>query len=230
MILRWLAVIAPLALLAIPLALREPADRLATGARPLVIITPHNEAIRAEFTRAFRVFAQRELGHDVEIDWRTPGGMSDISKLINEQYTAVAAERLPGFERNFNDPKAGDAPARTAFLASELGIGIDLLFGGGEFDHRSMAGKGYLVDAGLLKSMPELFREDVIPQTLGGETLYDPQGRYYGAALASFGICFNPDRVKVLRSPHLAEFRDPGLTANVFTSWSDLAHPALFVA
>ena len=227
MILRWLAVIAPLALLAIPLALREPSEAPASTARPLVIITPHNEAIRAEFTRAFRVYAQRELGHDVEIDWRTPGGMSDISKLINEQYTAVAQERLPGFERSFNEPKA-DGPARTAFLASDLGIGIDLLFGGGEFDHRSLAGKGYLVDAGLLQAMPEIFRDDVIPQTLAGETIYDPQGRYYGAALASFGICFNPDRVKALRSPHLAEFRDPGQTGDIFTAWSDLAHPALF--
>ena len=228
MILRWLAVIAPLALLAIPLALREPADRPASGARPLVIITPHNEAIRAEFTRAFRIYAQREFGHDVEIDWRTPGGMSDISKLINENFTAVATERLPGFERNFNDPKASDAPARTAFLASDLGIGIDLLFGGGEFDHRSLAGKGYLVDAGLLQAMPETFRDDVIPQTLAGETIYDSQGRYYGTALSSFGICYNPDRIAALRSPHLAEFGGVGQTGNVFTAWSDLAHPALF--
>lgn len=230
MIARWLVVLAPLALLAIPLALREPArDRPATDARPLVIVTPHNEAIRAEFTRAFRVFAQRELGHDVEIDWRTPGGMSDIGKLINEQYAAVAAQRLPGFDRaTFNDPKAGDAPARTAFLASDLGIGIDLLFGGGEFDHRSLADRGYLVDAGLLRSMPEVFRDDVIPQTLAGETIYDPQGRYYGTALASFGICYNPDRMQALgrRSTGggLTEWSERG---PALRSWSDLAHPDL---
>jgi ABC-type Fe3+ transport system substrate-binding protein len=225
---RWWVVLFPLALLAIPLALREPAERPASDAKPLVIITPHNEAIRAEFTRAFRAYAQRELGHDVAIDWRTPGGMSDISKLINEQYTAVASERLPGFDRaTFNDPKAGEAPARQAFLASDLGIGIDLLFGGGEFDHRSLANRGYLVDAGLLAAMPEVFRDAVIPQTLAGETIYDPQGRYYGAALASFGICFNPDRVAALRSPHLPEFRDAGVPALAFTTWSDLAHPAL---
>ena len=129
MVMRWLAVLAPIALLAIPLALREPAEALTASARPLIIVTPHNEAIRAEFSRAFRAYAQRELGHDVAIDWRTPGGMSDIGKLINEHYTAVAAERLPGFDgATFNDPKAGDAPARQAFLASDLGIGIDLLF------------------------------------------------------------------------------------------------------
>ena len=230
MIQRWLAVLATVALLAVPLALREPAtDRPSAGARPLIIITPHNEAIRWEFTHAFRAFARRELGHDVAIDWRTPGGMSDISKLINEQYTAVAAERLPGFDpRTFNDPKAGEAPARTAFLASDLGIGIDLVFGGGEFDHRGLAGKGYLVDAGLLQALPTIFREEVIPQTLAGETMYDPQGRYYGTALSSFGICSNPDRVRSLRSPHLAEFDPAGPSGGIFKAWSDLAHPALF--
>jgi len=229
MIARWLALIAPLALLAIPFALREPADRPATDAHPLIIITPHNEAIRAEFTRAFRAYAQRELGYDVAIDWRTPGGMSDISKLINEQYTAVAAEHLPGFDRmTFNDSKAGAAPARTAFLASDLGIGIDVVFGGGEFDHRGLAGKGYLIDAGLLQALPGIFRDEVIPQTLAGEIIYDLQGRYYGTALSSFGICFNPDRLQALRSPHLVEFGGAGHAGKIFTSWSDLAHPALF--
>ena len=85
MISRWLVLLAPLALLAIPLALREPAiDRSSDEARPLVIVTPHNEAIRAEFTRAFRAFVQRELGRDVEIDWRTPGGMSDIPPGVRQ--------------------------------------------------------------------------------------------------------------------------------------------------
>lgn len=228
---RWLVVLAPLALLAIPLALREPArDRPSTDARPLVIVTPHNEAIRVEFTRAFRSFAQRELGHDVAIDWRTPGGMSDISKLINEQYTAVAAERLPGFDRaTFNDPKAGDAPARTAFLASDLGIGVDLVFGGGEFDHRSLAGKGYLVDADLLRAMPDVFRDEVIPQTLAGETIYDPQGRYYGTALSSFGICYNPERVDALAHAIAKEVAKSGWNYQgpAIKAWTDLAHPDL---
>ena len=229
MMTRWLAVLAPLVLLAIPLALREHHVATATKALPLVIITPNNEAIRTEFSRAFSTFAVRELGHDVEIDWRTPGGMSDISKLINEQYTAVAAARLPGFDRaTFNNPKAGDADARKAFLASELGIDIDLLFGGGEFENRILAEKGYLVDAGLLQALPEIFRDDVIPQTLAGEIIYDAQGRYYGTALSSFGICYNPDRLQALVSPRQGPYASPeDQRTSPLKSWDDLAHPAL---
>jgi ABC-type Fe3+ transport system substrate-binding protein len=229
MMTRWLAVLAPLVLLAIPLALREHHVATATKALPLVIITPNNEAIRTEFSRAFSAFAVRELGHDVEIDWRTPGGMSDISKLINEQYTAVAAARLPGFDRaTFNNPKAVDADARKAFLASELGIDIDLLFGGGEFENRILAEKGYLVDAGLLQAMPEIFRDDVIPQKLAGEIIYDAQGRYYGTALSSFGICYNPDRFQALRSSSLRANGSLDEQRTVpLKSWDDLAHPAL---
>jgi iron(III) transport system substrate-binding protein len=225
---RWLAFLAPLFLLVIPLILREPADQQTSDARPLVIITPHNEAIRAEFSRAFRAYAQREFGYDVALDWRTPGGMSDISKLINEQFTARAAEKLTNFDRESFHGSNATMAARNEFLASQIGIGIDVLFGGGEFDHRLLANKGYLVDAGLLTAMPEIFREDVIPQMLAGETMYDVQGRYYGTALSSFGICFNPDRVAAIRSPHITEFIDHEVNqSQLFTAWGDLTHPAL---
>ena len=229
MMIRWLAVWAPLVLLALPLALRERQPTLATKARPLVIITPNNEAIRTEFARAFSAYAVRELGHEVEIDWRTPGGMSDISKLINEQYTAVAAAHLPGFDRaTFNNPKSVDADARKAFLACELGIDLDLLFGGGEFEQRILAEKGYLVDAGLLQALPDIFRDDVIPQKLAGEIIYDAQGRYYGTALSSFGICYNPDRLQALTSPRAGHYGGPvDQRTSPLKSWEDLAHPAL---
>ena len=92
------------------------------------------------------------------------------------------------------------------------------MFGGGEFDHRiSLADKGYVVDVGIIQAMPEVFRDDVMPQTLAGETIYDRRGRYVGTALSSFGIVANPDRLSGL-----------GLASP--TTWEDLAAPALLGA
>jgi ABC-type Fe3+ transport system substrate-binding protein len=230
---RLAAVLPPILLLAIPILLREggPAGAPAEHTEHLVIIGPNNETICTEFSHAFALYARRELHAEVVIDWRTPGGTSEIVKLVDEQFKAafqVAHPELSAAQRKaFNDhalDKPGDQPEelrriRAGFLASDLGIGIDLMLGGGEFDHRvSLADKGYVVDVGLVKSMPEVFCDQVIPQRLGGETIYDPQGRYLGTALSSFGICYSPDRLALI----------PGLPPP--SSWSDLGDGRLLGA
>jgi ABC-type Fe3+ transport system substrate-binding protein len=230
---RAMAVLPPLLLVVIPLALRPEAggERAAPTAAHLVIIGPNNETIRSEFGQAFVRYARSQLHTEVVIDWRTPGGTTEIVKLIDEQFQAAfqaAHPELSVRERKaFNDP-ALDRPeqqpddlrrVRSAFLSSDLGIGIDLMFGGGEFDHRvSLADKGYVVDVGLVAALPEVFRKEVIPQRLGSEIMYDPKGRYVGTALASFGICYSPDRLALL----------PGLHAP--QTWSDLGDPRLVSA
>ena len=112
-------------LIAAPLALRDrpvvpPADQ-----RRLVIVTPHGEAIRSEFATAFRTWIKREQQLDVDIDWRTPGGTSDIVRYLDERYKAAFSEAFPAHRvalKEFNDPKAA-TPARQAFLGSSIGIG-----------------------------------------------------------------------------------------------------------
>lgn len=215
----WWAILLIVCLVALPLALRERPQPAPAGVRTLVIITPHGEPIRAEFTRAFAAWARAERGLAVDIDWRTPGGTSEITRYLDSRFAAAFASARPGPIKGFNqDRLPADAPpeqhaARAAFLASADGVGIDLIFGGGEFPFRSLAAKGYLVDAGLVAAEPTWFTPAVIPQTLSGETVYDPQGRYYGACLAVFGIAANPDRLR-------------GRGLPVPTQWAELAEPA----
>jgi iron(III) transport system substrate-binding protein len=204
-----LAIIAlPVCLLALPFALR-PAQR-PDPTQQVVVITPHGEAIRAEFGAAFASWAKRELGLEAGIDWRTPGGTGDIVRYLDDRYGEAFTARFKRTSRSFNDAKSTGTD-RADFLASEIGIGIDVFFGGGEFPHRQQAAKGYLVDAGLQREHPAWFAEAIVPGELSGERMYDPQGRYYGACISAFGIAVHRDRLAALVPPGPIE------------SWRDLA-------
>jgi iron(III) transport system substrate-binding protein len=225
---RAVAALLPLALLiALPLSLR-PEQEEERSTEVLVIITPHNEATRSEFAHAFAEQRKRSGKSAVTIDWRTPGGVSDMVRFIDDQFRAgFLRERgtLSAAEAaNFNDA-ALDAPeraqdlgaaARRAFMAGTLGIGIDIVFGGGQFDFGGMATKGYLVDCGVSLRHPEWLSDDVIPERIGGEIVRDRGGRYIGACLASFGLCYNRE----LWVQH-------GLSADP-SDWSVLGEPRFF--
>jgi ABC-type Fe3+ transport system substrate-binding protein len=216
------------ALIALPIILR-PHEEKGEVARSLAIISPHNEAIRHEFGRAFEAYHLRTHRERVSVEWRTPGGTAEISRYLKSEYVAafqhhwvdglhqpwsLAVEK--GFDSAAATPAATGQPetpeqaARRDFLASNIGCGIDLFFGGGSFDFIKQAGDGRLVDSGVVKAHPELFGPGGIPQTLGGEPYWDPQGRWIGACLSAFGICWNRD---VLRAAGLPEPR----------RWGDLA-------
>lgn len=200
--------------LAGPLALRPKTAHSAKADRTLVIITPHNEATRYEFARAFDAFYFRAHGQHVRIDWRSPGGTSEISRYLASEYLAAFenfwTNKLhrpwsAAVQGAFDNPKAApDDPAREAFLKSDVGCGIDLFFGGGSFDLNQQATAGRLVDCGVIAKHPELFNDNMIPKNLGGEPYWDPQGRWVGDCLSSFGICYNTDslaRLKIERPP-----------------------------
>jgi ABC-type Fe3+ transport system substrate-binding protein len=140
---------------------------------------------------------------------------------------------------SFDDAKApspGAVAARKAFLGSTAGCGIDLFFGGGSFDYIRMAEAGRLVDCGVVAAHPELFAlsgtgaqepgerrveanreigdpgiaETRIPQSLNGEPLWDPKGRWIGACMGAFGICYNTDSLARLGIAPPAEWADLG--------------------
>jgi iron(III) transport system substrate-binding protein len=231
-----LPLLALLALLVLgPVLLRHRVDAIAaTPDETLVIITPHNEATRYEFGRAFAAAHKAKTGRTVFIDWRTTGGTSEIARYVAAQYLGSFRDYwLNTLHRPwtpadlaFDDPKSTSPDAlaaRQAFLKSDAGCGIDLFFGGGSFDHIQMANAGRLVDSGALAAHPELFSlsgssskqasPTQIPRTLGGEPLWDPKGQWIGACLGAFGICYNSDslaRLGVTQPP---------------ANWGDLANP-----
>lgn len=223
MLVRISLVLAALAVvIGIPFALRPAAgERLSAGigADHLVIVTPHNEAIRHEFAVAFRRHHKASTGRDVTLDWRLPGGTSDIARYLASEYTAAFrnywvnkkgrawdTEVDGGFDNRLlelhGDP-ARDTPAqaaRRAFLGSEVGIGIDVFFGGGTYDFIQQAEAGRLVDSGVITKRPDWFTKEVIPQKVSGEPFRDPEGLWIGTVVSSFGICYNTDALDRLGS------------------------------
>jgi iron(III) transport system substrate-binding protein len=238
MLVRLSLVLAALAVvIGIPFALRPPAgEQLSAGAGAdrLVIVSPHNEAIRHEFTAAFRRHYRERTGRTVTLDWRIPGGTSEIARYLDSEYTAAFRNYWEnqlgrrwdaGVDGGFDnrslelpDDPAEDGPpeaARRAFLASGVGIGIDLFFGGGAYDFIQQAQAGRLADSGVMAAQPGWFTEAVIPRKVSGEPFRDPDGLWIGTVVSSFGICYNTDSLERLG------------VEEVPAAWDALAGPAL---
>ncbi len=169
-----------------------PADRL-------IIYTPHNEQIRLEMSTAFNAWRSAQGLSPVVFDWRASGGTSDLRKTILAQFEAKARQ---GRE--------------------DEGVGADLFFGGGEYDHNKLAsgvkierdGEEIKVRVAVAATLPEGLLETVFPSaTIGGERLYHANKLWVGTALSSFGIVYNRDLLLML-----------GLDEP--TTWADLADPA----
>jgi iron(III) transport system substrate-binding protein len=215
----WLAVLL-VAIVFAPLLLqpRDLASR-AGAERTLVIITPHNEAIRYEFGRGFAEWHHARTGERVRVDWRSPGGTSEIARYLAGEYFASFQNH---WTRKLNRPWSGEVEraytnhkivpgppgeetieqqARRAFLESDCSSKIDLFFGGGTFDYQLQADAGRLVDSGVVQANPDLFGPNGIPPSLGGEAFWDPEGRWIGTCLGAFGICSNADSLKRLGIP-----------------------------
>ena len=227
---RALIIVTLIAIVALPFLLRPTRVVTARTDETVVIITPHNEAIRYEFERAFAKWYQARTGRSVSIDWRVIGGTSDIARFLESEYVAAfenhwtrklgrpwSAAVQAGFQ---NGRLPADAPelvkeARAAFLASEVSCGIDVFFGGGTYDFERQAVAGRLVDSGILKTHPEWFTEAAIPRRFGGEDYRREDGVWIGTVLSSYGIIFNRDGVRRLQLEHSP------------AQWTDLADPRL---
>lgn len=181
------------AIVLLPVLLRKESATASPDAADdrLVIITPHNESIRNEFGEAFARWWKQRSGRSVYVDWRTPGGTAEIRKVLDSGY-AAAEER--GAE----------------------GMGIDLFFGGGDYEfktqHKPKKGKGRLVPLEVFDKHPEWFGEKGITQYFSGEQYYNDERTWVAACLSQFGICYNEDALKRLGLP-------------VPQGWEDLGDP-----
>src|SRR5437870_4334263 len=146
-------------LLGVPFLLRPRVAPPPKDAAELIIITPHNEQIRYEFTRGFDHWHQQRFGQRVNVIWNVPGGTSEIRKMLEAQYTAAL--------------ESGAAPGGNA----------DLVFGGGSFEHSRLRKGVTVVDSiGQQRSEPISaaidFSEDFLRETygenrIGDDRLYD---------------------------------------------------------
>jgi iron(III) transport system substrate-binding protein len=234
MLRQTIIILALVATVALPFALRPKQMATEKADETLVLVTPHNEAIRHEYARGFREWYLARTGKTVAIDWRVLGGTSEIARFLEGEYVAsfqnIWTEKLGKpwsveVQAGFQNPKlAADAPvivkeARAAFLASEASCGIDLFFGGGTYDFDKQAKVGRIVDSGILKKHPEWFTDAVIPRTYAGEEYWDKEGRWIGCVLSAYGVIYNRDSLKRLgieREPQQwADLQDPRLMGEV---------------
>lgn len=227
---RLLIILALVATVALPFVLRPSRVAVQQADDRLVVITPHNEAIRFEYAAGFGRWYRERTGRTVTIDWRVIGGTSEIARFLDGEYVAAfqnhwtrelrrpwsnevqsafANARLPA------DASEEAKAARAAFLASSVSSGIDLFFGGGTYDFVRQAQAGRIVDSGILSRHPEWFAESIIPREFAGEEYWDREGRWVGTVLSSYGIIYNKDSLK-----RLGFERPPA-------QWDDLKDPRL---
>jgi ABC-type Fe3+ transport system substrate-binding protein len=205
------------------------------GDPELVVVTPHNEAFRQEFAAGFSRWHQAKYGCPVRIDWRVIGGTTEIMRYLASEYSASAKQFFKAHAVAW--PSDGDevvlarrkpdAPAAQAlwraFRAADdpkkITSRMDLLFGGGVYDHEKAEKQGLTVPAwGEAGPPPGLFEDAagrvLIPSEMNGEVW---RGKaFYGSVLSAFGICYNADRLA-----------DLGIT-NPPASWEDLTDPRYF--
>lgn len=211
------AIVAALGLiLGVPFLMRPREVEVRRDAATIVVVTPHVQQIRAEFGEAFSRWHERVYKQPVAVDWRTPGGTSDIRKQLEAQYAALAKSG-----RFTTTPAREVTPAERERLP-ELdltpgAVAFDAMLGGGSYDHRKLK-EGVVVQVGgqrvrvrmarpatlSTERLDEVFGENRI----GTELLYDPDQYWLGTALSSFGIVFNRRVLGELGLPEPTSFED----------------------
>jgi iron(III) transport system substrate-binding protein len=185
------ALLVVLAALPVVLARRDAAPE---GDAPRVIVyTPHNEQIRSEFGRAFADWHERTRGRRAEVVWNTPGGTSEIRKLLEANAEAALRDDRP------------------------IGGNADLVFGGGSYEYGQLKREISIGDGDARRTgrilEPIGFADDDLARTygenlVGDQPLFDPERYWFGTALSGFGIVYNRDFLERLGVPEPRRWED----------------------
>lgn len=229
---RYLIILLALAgVIAAPWALKPAASARARDYRPedvIVVISPHVETIRYEFQRGFQKWMKEKHNRSVMIDWRVPGGTTEIRRYLESEYRAAFSERwkkegkawTAQYEKFFD--KTDTSEARAAFLKSDTGVRHDIFFGGGPLDFIWGKDVGVLVakdatgnhgPAAIAEKHPDWFTDAGIPLELAGQSCRDKDFTWLGTCFSAFGICCNADVIKARGHEKLP------------TDWRDLMDP-----
>ncbi len=193
---RYLTFLALLAIVLAPVMLkRTGAIKSWTSDRRLTVMTPHNETIQRELGAAFINYWEKKTGESLYIDWRVPGGSNEIRMVLDSLYQA--------------------ADKRVADGDGDGGIGVDVLFGGGQLFFEQEQQEGRLVELNVFAEQVDLFANSSIPASFTGEPFYDDEKQWVGVCLSQFGIVYNEDGLRAI-----------GVEAP--KTWDDLADPAYF--
>jgi iron(III) transport system substrate-binding protein len=240
---RVMVVVAFLLVLALPFLVRRSGS--ADAARPartdgdtasLVIVTPHVGQIRDEFGAGFAKWHARVYPAEphVRVDWRVPGGTSEIVKQFRAEYEA--AVRAAARDGTLAVLSRSDDGAKGEVTLPARSMGADLMFGGGHYEHDQLrAGVGVRVrvegkdiDALVRISEPAGFDEAKLrawfPENrIGNQELYQPEQYWIGLALSGFGIVYNRELVAERGLDEPQSFKD--LTAYGYRHALALADP-----
>lgn len=215
-------------LLGVPFLTRLGTHGHAVDGRRLIVVTPHVQQIQDEFATAFSEWHEREFGEPVSIDYRIPGGTSEIRRQLEAEYKARLGDGRYTLEKSGDTYEVVMAPGT---------IGEDIMFGGGSYDHGTLARgvrvtlttpEGEPVDLSVPMAIPAGLSDDELAtifgeNRIGTQTLYHPEQYWVGTALSSFGIISNNDVLERLGVPEPTAFSD--VTDPRLFGWVALCDP-----
>ncbi|MEE8400456.1 MAG: extracellular solute-binding protein, partial [Desulfobacterales bacterium] len=154
-----------------------------------IAISPHNTDIQNEYETAFSLSHAVEYGKKVKIEWRDVGGGS--SSILHH--------------------------LRNVYENSDRS-GIDIVWGGGEYNFQKMAADGVLQP---MTVSPDVLEN--VPATFAGLQMYDKEKFWFGSAVSGFGLFYNKQLLERLKLPEPKLWEDLG--APEFHNLIGLADP-----